>query len=432
MLYCFRRYREALELRLLAVCPYQEKERRRLAGRLVRHAVLLSCAAALLLLFWNYQLQKQITCYGVLCSGFLGWLLLREIPDRRLQKQEERLFRQMLDYLREVKQRFFAGRNIPNAIFDSAREQSHEIRLHAAELYGLLTDTRRENHVRNYVGSARKNKFWKLLLVQCYETSEKGDILLPEGSSMFAENVEQIRLELMSELHRRKKREHLFAGYLFVTVVPFLSLSVLQSWGIRLSSELRTFYQGPGRLIAAACFVVTVLLTRHIKEHARFGGSVSEIASEIQQFQTILWMERRFPEMTRLTLLEDMEAFSVRFRPILRECLNTYSSGPEQALRRMREQGGYYHPAFTEIAECFLMVEEVGVSAAFAGMENSRRMLEQEELLLAELQLENGKDRTELLSRLPSVLAVGAYFAVPFLLSALQGVWEIFEVLEGL
>lgn len=432
MLYYFRRYRRALEVRLLEVCPYQEGERRRLAKELVRNAVLLSLLSALLLLFWNCRVQKGVTFYGLLCSGFLGWLLLWEIPDRRLQRKEERLFRQMLDYLREVKQRFFAGRNIPNAVFDSAREQSYEIRLHAAQLYGLLTDTRREHHVRNYISTARNNKFWKLFLVQCYETSEKGDILLSEGNSLFAENIEQIRLELMSELHRRKKRGHLFAGYLFVTVAPFLSLSVLQSWGIRFSAELRTFYQGPGRLIAAVCFVTTVLLVRYIKKHARFGGSVSETVSEIQQFQTILWMERRFPEMTRLTLLEDMEAFSMRFRPILRECLNNYSAGPEQALRRMREQGGRFHAAFAEIAECFLMVEEVGVEMAFAGMENSRQMLEREELFLAELQMENGKDRTELLSKFPSVLAVGAYFAVPFLLSAIQGVWEVFTILEGL
>ena len=50
--------------------------------------------------------------------------------------------------------------------------------------------------------------------------------------------------------------------------------------------------------------------------------------------------------------------------------------------------------------------------------------------LEAEFAMENKKDITDLLSKIPSLLAVGGYFILPVFLYSMKGVYEIFEILE--
>ena len=151
---------------------------------------------------------------------------------------------------------------------------------------------------------------------------------------------------------------------------------------------------------------------------------------EVRQFQSIILMERRLQGTTIVGLLEDMEVFSNSFRNILRKCINSYGAGPREALLRMKEEGGCLHESFAELADGFLSVDEVGIALAFAEVEGNRRLLERMSRLEAEITMERKKDNTELLAKIPMVLSVGAYFVLPFFVYSLQGVYEIFELLE--
>ena len=48
----------------------------------------------------------------------------------------------------------------------------------------------------------------------------------------------------------------------------------------------------------------------------------------------------------------------------------------------------------------------------------------------SEIALERKKDNTDLLARVPMVLTVGVYFIIPFFVHSLQGVYEVFDLLE--
>ena len=156
----------------------------------------------------------------------------------------------------------------------------------------------------------------------------------------------------------------------------------------------------------------------------------SEAVYEIRQFQSIILMERKLQGMTILGLLEDMEAFSRYYRNCLKRCINSYGTGSEFALVRLKEEGMALHESFEELADAFLSVDEVGIELAFEEIESNRRLLEKMVQLEAEFAMENKKDITDLLSKIPSLLAVGGYFILPVFLYSMKGVYEIFEILE--
>lgn len=152
--------------------------------------------------------------------------------------------------------------------------------------------------------------------------------------------------------------------------------------------------------------------------------------NEIRQFQALILMERKLQGVTITGLLEDMEVFSQCFRMTLKRCINAYNTGPTQALLRLKEEGGKLHESFEEIADAFLSVDEVGIELAFAEVESNRRLLDKMTQLEAKIDMEKKKDSTDLLAKVPMLLSVGAYFVFPFFSYSLQGVFEVFELLE--
>lgn len=151
---------------------------------------------------------------------------------------------------------------------------------------------------------------------------------------------------------------------------------------------------------------------------------------EVKQFQSLVLMERKIHEITIIGLLEDMEAFSVCFKGVLRRCINSYGFDTKEALLLLKQEGMMIHSGFESLADAFLSVDEVGIEEAFAEIENDRKLLERMSRLESEVTREKKRDNMELLSRIPMALAVGAYFILPFFLYSLQSVSEVFDLLE--
>lgn len=157
----------------------------------------------------------------------------------------------------------------------------------------------------------------------------------------------------------------------------------------------------------------------------------TEKEDEIRQFQSIVLMERHFPETTISGLLEKMETFSTFFRASIRECINDCSSGTREALLafRAREKD---NESLVELIDCFLAVDNVGIEVAFAEVEKSREMEEKTKEFMSEIALSKQGDLAEVLSYIPSVLVIGFYFIVPFMADAFGGVMEMFDAMEEL
>jgi len=141
-------------------------------------------------------------------------------------------------------------------------------------------------------------------------------------------------------------------------------------------------------------------------------------------------MERKSIGITVIGLLEDMEAFSICFKGVLRHCINSYGFDAQRSLLQLKEKGMMICSGFEGLADAFLCVDEVGIEEAFAEIENDRRLLERMTRLDAKMLQEKKRDNMEILVRIPMILAVGAYFILPFFFYSLQSVSEVFEMLE--
>lgn len=152
---------------------------------------------------------------------------------------------------------------------------------------------------------------------------------------------------------------------------------------------------------------------------------------EVRLFQALVLMEREFPAVTVLSLLEEMETFSSVFRKPIRECINNCPSGQIEALKKLKEKEKGFS-RFAELIDGFLAADKVGIRRAFDELENSREMYERANELESERSLEKKRDFIELLSYIPSALVVGAYFIIPFCANVLNGVSDVFTSIEYL
>jgi len=182
-------------------------------------------------------------------------------------------------------------------------------------------------------------------------------------------------------------------------------------------------------LICFLCGFATGVLPL-LRLHFRAGVIRKEAEYEVRQFQSLVLMERKNIGITVVGLLEDMEAFSVCFKDVLRHCINAYGFDAAKALKQLKQKGMIICSAFEGLADAFLCVDEVGVEEAFAEIENDRHLMDRMTQLEANAEQEKKRDYIDILVRVPMALAVGAYFVLPFFFYSLQSVSEVFEVLE--
>lgn len=600
----------------LRLCPYGQKQLTKLIKKQKKELLVFSVLAIALLIAWNNSFENTDGIYMAESILLALYLLCMEVPGYHLNQKENRIYYELLVFFSRVKHRYAACHHIGNAILTAADGMEYEVQRLAEEVVEILYDSDRREKVRAYVENDKKNRFMKLFLIQAYEVSE-------QGNRCFSENMEYLRLELMEEIYRRKKRGFEFSGYIFVAVTPFFMMPLLKHWGKQFTPELEYFYAGLGVLLETVVFCITIfiyimivkakeltffakgvkerlfktepfyyigqvsnviryldrakgkfsyfirrlllqagenvsygrfcfrlllstfcfftvfiitgveihkkekeailygtiemnvllpvadeekreiieahilevtrrcinlnivreeqigmLLRERVRLHNDFveqtvigeiknrtlqyqntGLSFAEIVIsfflsvgisffhvlqllhqssqirseavfEIRQFQSIILMECKLQGITILSLLEDMEVFSRYYRNCLKTCINSYGSGSETALLRLKEEGMALHESFEELADAFLSVDEVGIEQAFSEIESNRKLLERMEQLETDFMMENKKDTIELLSKIPSLLAVGGYFILPVFMYSLNGVYEVFELLE--
>jgi len=258
-----------LKAKILRICPYGKKQLENLIQLCIRKIIFLFGFATLVLLLWNRMLGVTSVLYVSECLFLISYLVCIEVPNYILCEKENKVYREMMLYFSRVKHQYLTSRHIANAVVNAADGLSYELEQLAWATYRLLLESERKNKIHEYMECHELNRFWKMFLIQTYEVSEKGNVY-------FAENLEHIRLELMEEIYRRKRRLYAYSGYVFVTVTPFFMLPVLKNWGLEFTPELDFFYAGTGRILEVCIFLTTVavysLITRS-KEITMFSGS---------------------------------------------------------------------------------------------------------------------------------------------------------------
>ncbi len=304
-----------LKRKFLRICPYGEKELNVLIRQTIWKVEIVSIFVIVVLVLWNGFFHTGVSLY-FLGSIFLGlYLVAMEVPNYIVQEKENKLYQDLLVYFSKVKHQYLSCHHIPNAIYNAAETMNYEVQQHAKKMYQILMSGNRKESIREYVLFFNCNRYLKLFLVQAYEASEKGDLLLRREESLFSDNVEYLRLELMEELYRRRKRAYEFSGYIFVTVTPFFMMPILKQWGLDFAPELEFFYAGTGKLIELITFFASIVLYGFInraKEITLFLEPSSERKEKQNKFYRIGVIQRLIGKLE-----QQQGTFSIKIRELL-------------------------------------------------------------------------------------------------------------------
>ena len=604
----------------MGLCPYDEAHLVKIAAETLSISFLVSAAAELLIISCNLVWDKKISFYCIGCCILAVYVTCIETTNFKVKRTEKRIMEDMIRYIAAVKHFYISCRDIPMAVSMAAEGLGHEMNRQALILHDLLTGTGRKEKIREYALAPSTNKYMKLFIQQAYEVSENGDIIGMDGESLFVKNLEFLRLEMKREMFQKSKRLFHLEGYTFVCLFPVFFMTLYKNWGMKLASDMDTFYEGPGTFIVLASFFTTVVVydsinrakevvfqrtggrgngfdrlppyyairkmmerielgkgkwcekirkmlretgsrqsfgsfvltmfvyvlvvtltgtiffaTLHVKNRQAILEDMNNIDSvvtiataqaketikghildmtreylydtdftleelqidfsrrmympnkmvvqsvaqevqtriltyrqeylrwyefyialvlgvfsalipyfglnyrynlvlqgkddEIRQFQAIILMERLFPNITCVQILEEMENFARVFKPSLQKCINSYSAGPLEALLVLKQEEKETE-TFCELVDGFIAVDKVGVASAFAEVFGNREMTQILSELEAEKQLSRKKDQTDTLALLPAILSVGVYFVLPFCINVLSRLFVMFQMME--
>ena len=282
-----RRFITYIRRKFLRICPYGKSYLDQLVTECISTICIYIALAVVVIGIWNNCFKNITGVYYAESIILAIYLLIMEIPNYKVMQKENQIYQELLIYFSRVKHCYTACHHIANAVLNASDGMCYEIERLAGELYRVLMECDRKEKVRDYILQQRTNRYLKLFLVQAFETSEKGDVILENGTSIFAENVEHLRVELMEELYRRKKRAHEFAGYTFVGCAPFYFMPILKQWGLDFAPELELFYAGMGVLLEVITAVITVVIYRMI-------GQAKEIVLFAEDEEEKIWDMERF------------------------------------------------------------------------------------------------------------------------------------------
>lgn len=289
--------KEKLRQRYEMLGPYGKKRMDELVKRTYKKVLLGWLVGGCLLTTWNFGLGMPFGMYVIGSMVLSGYVIYAETTGIQIQNREEHLCKSLIEYLANVKHAYMADGNVANALAEAVEECGEEIQVHAALFYRILSSGGRREKVRDYVVMKGYPHFLKLLLVQAYEVSEKGDVIFENGASMFAENLEHLRLLVMEELYHRKKKKYEFAGYTFVALVPFFAMPLIRLWGLEFSSDMTRFYNASGRWIELLTLGVTFVIY-HFINRAKDIYFFRESYKKDYAPGSLLWkVERYFEEM---------------------------------------------------------------------------------------------------------------------------------------
>lgn len=254
--------------------------------------ILLALSISILLAYINRDdlFMILVSLIGVL-------IIIENMTERGVNKIEDKLLNQQLDFLSEVRHAFHTTNMVEEAIYDASMTEDYEITAQANIIYEILISADPEMELEKYYDVA-PNRFLKAFAGVSYLTKEFGDRKI-DGVSLYLKDLNNITQELQMEVLKRDKLDYLFKSLTYIAVIPIIGIKPLANWAMSSFNATIDFYEGKLGFLMQTLLLVTIfasyaLLTR-IKDN---GTKVKTYSSSDGD----TWQERvyRLPIMERI------------------------------------------------------------------------------------------------------------------------------------
>ena len=261
-------------------------------ARIALKNIFLALAFSILLAYINRDdlFMMMVSMIGVL-------VVIENMTERGVNRIEDRLLTQQLDFLSEVRHAFHTTNMVEEAIYDASIMEEYEITAQANRIYEILISADPEMELERYYDVA-PNRFLKAFAGVSYLTKEFGDRRIG-GVSLYLKDLNNITQELQMEVLKRDKLDYLFKSLTYIAVLPVLAIKPLENWAMSSFNATIDFYEGKLGFLVQMLLLVTVfvsyaLLTR-IKDN---GGKQKVFATSPND----VWQERVY----RLPIVENI------------------------------------------------------------------------------------------------------------------------------
>lgn len=284
-----------MKLRLRNVYPADEMTINIKATKMMLTALFVSAAAVV-----GSLVIADGDWFFIMAGITMAYILFLAMIDGNLEKTEQKLLGQFRDLIDSIREQYNKIQRVDDAIGYTLDDLPYEIGLHATRIHQILTSTRVEDEVNDYVDEA-PNRFFMTFAAICGTTVEYGDKRLGVNKeSMFLRNLNFLKEEVNIELLRRKKNDSLFSGLTLVTLLPIFAIKPIESWATSNMPEIGEYYKGSYGIISMALVfllsAVAYTLVKNLK-----GQSVEEIKenspikrlSEIRSIRHVLNVQTR-------------------------------------------------------------------------------------------------------------------------------------------
>ena len=231
------RYLRKIRRRLELINQDDEYTIRKETGRITLKGIILFLIAAIVITYINRE-----STFVMLVSLLGVFIVIENLTEQMINKVENRLLEQELEFFSEVRHAFHSTSMVEEAVYDASLIEEQEIVSQANVIYNILISADPEIELEKYYDVA-PNKYLKIFAGVSYLTKEFGDRKV-NGVSLYLKDMNNITQELQLEILKRDKLDYLFKSLTYIAVAPILLIHPLKNWSMSNFASTAAFYEG--------------------------------------------------------------------------------------------------------------------------------------------------------------------------------------------
>ena len=248
------RYLRKIRRRLELVNQNDEYMLRRNTAKITVRSILLTLGVSILIAWLNKD------NLFIMITSLLGVLIVIEnMTEQMINKVENRLLEQELEFFSEVRHAFHVSNMVEEAIYDASLREDSEIVSQANTTYDILISADPEIELEKYYDVA-PNRFLKIFAGVSYLTKEFGDRKVG-GISLYLKDMNNITQELQLEVLKRDKLDYLFKSLTYIAVAPILLINPLKAWALSAFASTASFYEGKTGFLCEVILIASIFLS---------------------------------------------------------------------------------------------------------------------------------------------------------------------------
>ena len=139
--------------------------------------------------------------------------------NKKLDEQETLIMNQFRSALEKVCHYYREVPIVEVALLKTIDDLPYEISLHFKTIYDILVSQDKELKMDEYIASS-PNKFFTEFLSICASIKENGDAILPNGNSIFVEDINHLKEDVNGFILEDDHKRNVFKGCLLYTSSP--------------------------------------------------------------------------------------------------------------------------------------------------------------------------------------------------------------------